>query len=52
MSLRGLLIVGYAAEAFDGPWFRKFNTFRVGNEVFAHHLVVEDSWVVKYGKEA
>jgi len=51
ISLRGLLIVGYAAEAFDGPWFRKFNTFRVGNEVFAHHLVVEDSWVVKYGKE-
>jgi hypothetical protein len=51
MSFRGLLIVGYAAEAFDGPWFRKFNTFRVGNEVFAHHLVVEDSWVVKYGKE-
>ena len=51
MSLRGLLIVGYAAEAFDGPWFRKFNTFRVGNEVFAHHLVIEDSWVVKYGKK-
>ena len=46
ISLRGLLIVGFAAEAFDGPWFRKFNTFRVGNEVFAHHLVVEDSWVV------
>lgn len=51
ISLRGLLIVGFAAEAFDGPWFRKFNTFRVGHEVFAHHLVVEDSWVVKYGKE-
>jgi hypothetical protein len=50
-SLRGLLIVGYAAEAFDGPWFRKFNTFRVGREVFAHHMVVEDSWVVKYGKK-
>jgi hypothetical protein len=51
ISLRGILIVGYAAEAFDGPWFRKFNTFRVGSEVFAHHMVVEDSWVVKYGKE-
>jgi hypothetical protein len=51
ISLRGLLIVGYAAETFDGPWFRKFNTFRVGSEVFGHHLVVEDSWVVKYGKE-
>ncbi len=51
ISLRGLLIVGYAAEAFDGTWFRKFNTFRVGSEVFAHHLVVEDSWIVKYGKE-
>jgi hypothetical protein len=51
ISLRGILIVGYAAEAFDGPWFRKFNTFRVGREVFAHHMVVEDSWVVKYGKE-
>jgi hypothetical protein len=49
ISLRGLLIVGYAAEAFEGPWFRKFNTFRVGSEVFAHHLVIEDSWVVKYG---
>jgi len=51
MSLRGLLIVGYAAEAFSGPWFRKFNTFRVGSEVFAHHLVIEDSWVVKYGND-
>src|SRR6202022_669824 len=51
MSLRGLLILEYAAEAFDGPWFRKFNTFRVGSEVFAHQVVVEGSWVVKYGKE-
>ena len=51
IPLRGVLIVGYAAEAFDGNWFRKFNTFRVGNEVFAHHLVVEDSWVVKYGTQ-
>lgn len=51
ISLRGLLIVGYAAEAFDGPWFRKFNTFRVGSEVFAHHIVVEYSWVVKYGTD-
>jgi hypothetical protein len=51
MSLRGLLIVGYAAEAFEGIWFRKFNTFRVGNEVFGHHAVVEDSWVVKYGTQ-
>jgi hypothetical protein len=51
IPLRGILIVGYAAEAFEGNWFRKFNTFRVGSEVFAHHLVVEDTWVVKYGKE-
>ena len=51
ISLRGLLIVEYAAEAFEGPWFCKFNTFRVGREVFAHHMVAEDSWVVKYGKE-
>jgi hypothetical protein len=51
IPLRGILIVGYAAEAFDGKWFRKFNTFRVGSEVFAHHLVVEDTWVVKYGKQ-
>lgn len=51
IPLRGLMIIGYAAEAFDGPWFRKLNTFRVGDAVFAHHMVVEDSWVVKYGKE-
>jgi hypothetical protein len=51
ISLRGILIVGYAAEAFDGPWFRKFNTFRIGDEVFAHHVVVEDSWSVKYGRK-
>ena len=51
ISPRGLLIVGYAGEAFDGPWFRKFNTFCVGKEVFAHHMVVEDSWVVKFGKQ-
>jgi hypothetical protein len=50
-SLRGLLIVGYAAEPFDGPWFRKFNAFRVGDSVFAHHLVIEDSWIVKYGRK-
>jgi hypothetical protein len=51
ISLRGLLIVEYAAEAFEGVWFRKFNTFRIGKEVFAHHMVAEDTWVVKYGKE-
>jgi hypothetical protein len=51
IPLRGLLIVGYAAEAFDGPWFRKFNTFRVGDAVFAHHVVIEDNWVVKYGQQ-
>jgi hypothetical protein len=51
ISLRGLLIIGYAAEPFEEQWFRKFNTFRVGGEVFAHHVVAEDSWVVKYGKE-
>ena len=32
ISPRGLLIVGYAGEAFDGPWFRKFNTFCVGKK--------------------
>ena len=51
IPLRGLMIVGYMAEAFDGPWFRKFNTFRVGDAVFAHHIVIEDNWVVKYGQE-
>jgi hypothetical protein len=51
ISLRGLLIIGYAAEAFDGPWFRKFSSFRVGRTVFADHVDVEDTWVVKYGKK-
>jgi hypothetical protein len=46
---RGVLIVEYAAEPFAGSFFRKFNTFRVGSEVFAHHIVTQDSWVVKYG---
>jgi hypothetical protein len=49
--MRGLLIVGYAGEPFDGPWFRKLNSFRVGNAVFAHHVVVEDNWNVKYGQQ-
>jgi hypothetical protein len=49
ISLRGLLIIGYAAEAFEGPWFIKYNTFRVADAVFAHHAVLEDSWNVKYG---
>jgi hypothetical protein len=49
--LRGLLVVGYAAAPFDGSWFRKFNTFRVGDAVFAHHVVIEDNWVVKYGQQ-
>jgi hypothetical protein len=49
IPLRGLLIVEYAAEAFEGHWFGKFNTFRVGTEVFAHHMLFEDNWVIKYG---
>src|SRR6202022_589944 len=44
MSLRGLLILEYAAEAFDGPGFRKFNTFRVGSGVFGHQGGGGDSW--------
>ena len=46
---RGVLIVEYAAEPFEPPHFRKFNTFRVGDAIFAHHIVTENSWVVKHG---
>jgi hypothetical protein len=46
---RGVLIVEYAAEPFAPPLFRKFNTFRVGSSVFADFIVIENSWIVKYG---
>jgi hypothetical protein len=49
IPLRGVLIVEYAAEPFAAPFFRKFNTFRVGDSVFAHHVIIENSWIVKYG---
>ena len=46
---RGVLIVEYAAEPFAPPLFRKFSSFCVANSVFAHHTVIENSWIVKHG---
>jgi hypothetical protein len=49
--LPGLLIVEYAAEAVRPGLFRKFASFQIGKQSFAHTCVHDDNWIVKYGKK-
>ena len=52
IPLRGLLIVEFCAEPIaDGIW-RKFGTFRVGEEMVVDHAVLQDTWHAKNGKIA
>jgi hypothetical protein len=47
--MRGLIIVEYCAEPIRDGVFRKYGAYRIGDNVFAHHHVLEDNWNVKYG---
>ncbi|MEZ5831180.1 MAG: hypothetical protein R3D05_08360 [Dongiaceae bacterium] len=47
--LRGLAVITQAAEEIRPGLWRKYSAFRVGDQVFAHHQVVDYQWVVKMG---
>jgi hypothetical protein len=49
--LRSLLVVEYCGEEIlPGVW-RKFGTFRIGEQCFVHRQTTESSWIVKVGKK-
>lgn len=49
-ALRSLLIIQYrGAPGSDGLW-RKYATYRVGDQLIPQHMVRQNSWVAKYGK--
>jgi hypothetical protein len=51
-SLVGRLIVEYAGEeAAPGIWYRG-SAYRAGDAIVAHHLALDDKWLVKDGYDA
>ena len=48
--LSALLIIEYAAEPVRDGLFRKLSIFRIGEALLGYTCVVDDNWVVKYGK--
>jgi hypothetical protein len=48
--LRGLIVIEFCAEPVMPDVFRRYGTFRIGNEIHLDHVVTEDSWNVKWGK--
>ena len=52
ISLIGLLVVEYAGtEVSPGVWER-YATYRVGNQIIAHHKAIDHGWIVKDGVDA
>lgn len=49
VPLRSVLIVGFRGEPFEPGVYRRYSSFRIRNEVFAHHIVNQDHWVAKHG---
>jgi hypothetical protein len=46
----GLLVIEYCAQPIAPERWRKWGTFRIGERMHTDHCVVEDTWLVKYGK--
>ncbi len=52
IPLIGLLVVEYSGEqSTPGIWYRG-SAYRAGDEVVAHHMALDDSWLVKDGFDA
>lgn len=48
--LLSLIVIEYCAEPLANGYFRKYSTFRVGDQYLTFPSVNEDKWLVKYGK--
>lgn len=46
-TLRGRIAVGYAAEADEDGFYRKYGAFRIGGDILPHHIHIGQHWVVK-----
>lgn len=44
---RGRVAIGYAAQAGDDGFFRKYGAFRIGGDILPHHIHLGRHWVVK-----
>lgn len=52
IPLLGRLVIEYAStEASPGIWFRG-STYRAGDAIIAHHMALDDTWLVKNGFDA
>lgn len=49
IPLSSVLVIEYAAEPIREKMFCKYGAFRVGDTIVPHHVVFEESWLVKYG---
>lgn len=48
-ALRGLLVIEYRAEPVSPGIFQRWGSFRIGERIHLDHIVMEDSWNVKWG---
>jgi hypothetical protein len=48
--LRGLVVIEFCGEPVAEGFWRRFGSFRVGDNIHVDHHVTEDSWFVKYGR--
>ena len=44
---RGRLAIGFAAEAGQDGYYRKYGAYRIGRKILPHHLHYGRDWVVK-----
>jgi hypothetical protein len=52
VSLNGHLVIEFASEeASPGIWYRG-SAYRVGDTIIAHHMALDDRWLVKDGFDA
>lgn len=48
-ALRGLVVIEYCAEPVSPGIFQRWGSFRIGDRIHLDHIVMEDSWNVKWG---
>jgi hypothetical protein len=48
--MRGLIVVEFANEEIAPGAWRRYGTFQIGTATHVDHAVVEDRWLVKFGK--
>ncbi len=50
-ALGRLVVIEYCAEPVAPGLFRRYGAYRIGNRIHLDHVVTEDNWNVKWGRQ-